>query len=66
MKDIFKSGLLGLALIGTLVLASINTNEIENHNSEYNDGKTEEIVVEDNNILEKDKLTNKDNFHTPL
>ncbi|WP_394974671.1 hypothetical protein [uncultured Croceitalea sp.] len=66
MKDIFKSGLLGLALIGTLVLASINTNEIENHNSEYNDSKTEEIVVEDNNILEKDKLTNKDNFHTPL
>jgi hypothetical protein len=66
MEDIFKSGLLGLALIATLALASANTNEVENHSGEFSEGKTEEIVVEDNNTLEKDKLTNKDNFHTPL
>jgi hypothetical protein len=65
MEDILKSGILGLALIVTLALAAANTNEVENHDGEFNEGETKEVVVEDSNTLEKDRLTNKDNFHTP-
>jgi hypothetical protein len=67
MEDIFKSGILGLALIGTLVLASANTNEIENPNEDYSVGNVEEVSTVDGKIATKEnKLESKNNIHTPL
>jgi len=67
MEDIFKSGILGLALIGTLVLASANNNEIENANEDYSVSKVEEVstAVEKASTNEK-KLESKKNIHIPL
>jgi len=67
MEDIFKSGLLGLALIVTLVFASANANEAENPNKDYSINKVEEVstVVEKTATKEK-KLESKKNIHIPL
>lgn len=67
MEDIFKSGLLGLALIGALVLASANTNKTDNLNKDYNASKTEEVlVVDEDNAAAEDKLTSKEDIHIPM
>ncbi|GMN09797.1 hypothetical protein MTsPCn9_18400 [Croceitalea sp. MTPC9] len=67
MEDIFKSGLLGLALIGVLVIASANTNKVENPNEDYSVSKTEEaLVVDENYATEEDKLKTKEDIHIPL
>lgn len=67
MEDIFKSGLLGLALIGTLVFASANTTEIENANLENSVNKKEEVlVVDDSSVIKEDNLKAKEDIHIPL
>lgn len=67
MEDIFKSGLLALALIGTLVIASASANEIENPKDDYNTSMQEEVlVVDENNTIKEEKLKSKENIHIPL
>lgn len=67
MENIFKSGLLGLALIGALVFASANANEAGSPNEHYSVSKVEEVstVVEKTATKEKE-LENKKNIHIPL
>ncbi|WP_350293146.1 hypothetical protein [uncultured Croceitalea sp.] len=66
MEDIFKSGLLGLALIGALVLASANTKKTDNPSKDISASKTEEVLVVDDNAAEEDKLKSKEDIHIPL
>jgi hypothetical protein len=67
MEDIFKSGLLGLALIGTLVFASANTNEVENPNEDYSASKLEEVsTVVEKTSAKENELKSKKNIHIPL
>ena len=59
MEDIFKSGLLGLALIGTLVLASSNSDK-KTFTTVYNTYKIKKahnLEKENNNIKEDNFIT---------
>jgi len=67
MEDIFKSGLLGLALIGTLIFASASANEVENTNKGYSASKVEKVSsVADKTATQENNSKDKKNVHIPL
>lgn len=67
MEDIFKSGLLAFTLICALALASANSDEVDFTSEESYQRKIEQVLVADDAAQqEKDKLINKESFHTPL
>ncbi len=67
MEDIFKSGLLGLALIGALALASANSSESKNSINDYTESKIEEVTMTvEETVTEEAKIKSKKDFHIPL
>jgi len=67
MEDIFKSGLLGLALLLTLAIASTNSNEPENSKNTYHISMQKETpIVDESNVIVKDKIKSKQDIHIPL
>ena len=64
MKDIFKSGALGLTVVAMLIFASASSKELEN--SKTLNKKEEISVVDTIDEVEKEELKNKKDIHTPL
>lgn len=67
MEDILKSGFLGLALIGTLILASNNAKEIKKQDAMHKAIQIEKIVIaDDKNDTSKAKVKEKEIVETPM